>query len=661
MHREKKEGTTNIGEGNCEEVKNAEAIEPLAREAANPAKFKYLTWDEFKTESNFLGVDYEASHEELLEKYLASKEAHGKPGTKKSKKDNFYNKVIDSSEVFIKTQLKDLVDDYKNNSSLTDGQKRAVEKIVKDIGIQYQLEMGAFVAACTDKQEPYDTLFYQNAVGSTLESIVAEKNESNEVVAARVPFEIRQRKTLSNNVSGSREEAATIAAPDPKNLGRTIFLPTAMILAFKALCDKIIATNKYVVPDVAIDKHFSTDFEGRKVIAPICVASSRAAANGYNTEKGIKTFVEDLDPRLEELTLVRCDTAHIWTELQVAILQKAKDCTGDELQSYISKLFNTNEDGSPVVEEGTGFYKLNKTSEIYEDIYNSTVAAGKDWERKFFCPMYDVFKEHHFKDPAYIHAGVTEKYKTLHTSKDGAVTTEFEKQTEYKSTYDQELEEIEKLRKNYCEKLLPLIKVWLCDSMGLEFSFEQKDAMKEPRKRLGALSLVMLLMDNSIFAGTLSTVAAEDKKNKGLNGRYIFNKGTLIDITEKATKEVVKVLGDNQCIKDELYSLVDQILEDKQPELLQNPGEEFILQMVYASMYAEENNQAPEQFRSNFAKIQLYCSRAVKQNAAIAEEDSVKVAQPKVGASSIFSRAPSTSETKDNAERVGSEQAVLNR
>ena len=65
MHGEIKEGTTNIGEGNCEEVKNAEAIEPLAREAA---KFKYLTWDEFKTESNFLGVDYEASHEKLLKK-----------------------------------------------------------------------------------------------------------------------------------------------------------------------------------------------------------------------------------------------------------------------------------------------------------------------------------------------------------------------------------------------------------------------------------------------------------------------------------------------------------------------------------------------------------------------------------------------------------------
>ncbi len=523
---------------------------------------------------------------------------------KKSKKDKFYKKVIDSSEIFIQTQLKDLVYGYKNNRSLTDEQKRAIEKIVKDIGIQYQLEIGAFVAACTDKHESYDTLFYQNAVGSTLESIVAEKNELYNDESGRKPFEIRQRKILNKSTYILTENFSGKLMPYIESVDDALVdaINTSNILNFKHLCDRIVAGGTSV-----------TNFEGRKVIAPICVASSRAAATGYNTEQGIKTFVEDLDPRLEELTLVRCDTAHIWTELQVAILTKAACTNEQDFDDYIYELFEK-EGGSFVVEEGTGFYKLNTNSEIYRDIYNKTVAAGVDWERKFFHPMIDVFKEHHFKDADDICAGVTKKYNKLEPSEDASLGFE---DVEYKSTYDQELEEIEKLRKIYCEKWKPLIGNWLLEVVEPSGALVIEMA-KDPLKRLGALSLVINYMDNSIFIDTLNTLVAKYKRIKHLAFRQNLNKQLLENIKEFATKDFVKVLGDNQCIKDELYSLVNQILEDQQPDLPQNPDEEFILPMVYASMYAEEHSKDSDEFRSNFSKINQYCSRDVKQNAAIA-------------------------------------------
>jgi hypothetical protein len=549
--------------------------------AAKPKpKFKYITWAGAKNSDNILGIKYSLSHIELLKKYKDSKLASERKEPAHGEAD-FYKKAAGSAKAFIKSNLDDLVAAYKGNEKLRPGQKETVKEIVEHFGIQYQLEMGAFVAACADKHDSFDTLFYQNAVGSTLESIVAEKNERYKTVDGRKPFEIRERKTSGNSVSGSREEAATTVAPDPANRGQTIFLPTAIILAFKALCDEIIDKNKYVASDVAIDKHFSTDFEGRKVLAPISIKSSCAAADGYNTADGIKGFVKSLDPRLEELTLVRVDTAHIWTELQVAILKKAKTCTETEFNDYLGSLFCKAEDGSFVVDEITGFYTLDKGSNIYKEIYKSTATSGEEWEKEFFLPMVDAFKKNHFTDKheLSIHAGISEKCSALNPNDAKKV---FEEGFKYKSRYEEERDQVRQISKSYNAKLMPLIKDWLIASTGVDSTFAEQDTVKDPLERLGTLSIVVTLIDNNIFVDTVNKIAAEEKINKGMNARYVFSKETLISIKRKANIEIKQLLADNEPMRKGLYDLLEYVLDPITPCTTDSLSDdhEYILQII---------------------------------------------------------------------------------
>lgn len=571
------------------ETRKAEAankIQGLHKYFAAKPKFKYITWADAIASSNILGIDYDICHAELLDNYKASKAASVRKKASQGEAD-FYKKTEGSALAFIKNNLKGLVAAYENSEKLETRQKESVKEIVEQFGIQYQLEMGAFVAACADKHDSFDTLFYQNAVGSTLESIVSSKNKKYDGVEGRQPFEIRERKVAGKTspapegfTQAKKQSDAASSVQDAHNSADTV-------VAFKALCDRI-KEKKVAVHNSVIDKHFSSDFEGRKVLAPISVKSSCASADGYNTAEGIRAFAKNLDPRLESLTLVRVDTAHIWTELQVAILEKARDCSEEELVEYMSRLFVMGEDGSLNKDSDTGFYQLNKESEEYKRVYQNTLDSGEEWQTKFFKPLVDVLKKNHFQEEEkLIDDSVKDVYSRLDDAKSEKV---FAENFKYKSRCAEEMDQVDKIIESYNEKLLPLIKGWWLSSGNMGDAFAEETTKTTPTSRLATLSIVVMLIDNNIFVDTVNKIAAEAKKGKG---RYQYSTETLKSIKQKAIDEIEDIFSKNDELKQKLDSKLDAILStqdgvyqdegyvEEQLSDFQHDDYEYILEITY--------------------------------------------------------------------------------
>ena len=590
--------------------------------AAKPKpKFKYITWADAIASSNILGIDYDICHAELLDNYKASKAASVRKKASQGEAD-FYKKTEGSALAFIKNNLKGLVAAYENSEKLETRQKESVKEIVEQFGIQYQLEMGAFVAACADKHDSFDTLFYQNAVGSTLESIVSSKNKKYDGVEGRQPFEIRERK-----VAGKRSKGD--AAPSEEDAHDS----ADTVVAFKALCDRI-RVKPRAMNNSVYDKHFSPDFEGRKVLAPISVKSSCASADGYNTAEGIRGFAKNLDPRLESLTLVRVDTAHIWTELQVAILEKARDCSEEELVEYMSRLFVMGEDGSLNKDSDTGFYQLNKESEEYKRVYQNTLDSGEEWQARFFKPLADVLKKNHFKEEEkLIDASVNDVYSRLDDAKSEKV---FAENFKYKSRCAEEMDQVDKIIESYNEKLLPLLKGWWLSSANMGDAFPEETTKTTPTSRLATLSIVVMLIDNNIFVDTVNKIAAERKKSKG---RYIYSTETLKSIKQKAIDEIEDIFSKNDELKQKLDSKLDAILStqdgvyqdegyvEEQLSDFQHDDYEYILEVTYrygrneAPVEADGHESNADTHETDIEKIKEYCRHNMRPKGSVTADN----------------------------------------
>ena len=324
----------------------------------NTDKFNYITWEEFKRSGNSLGLDYQKSYNKLFDKY---NDSFGEKGNKRSP---FYHKTIEAAKTFIKNKYSDKkVTTYKKNAHLSEEQKTKVENILLELGIQYQLEMATIVVACLDKPESYDTLYYQNAVGSSLESIVAEHN--NVRPKGYNAFEIREKRKLKIKIAHETTEAIKNTEEEKKKTTEDIpghFTDYITVGTFKLMCESIVAdspTEHLSGERAFLEPEYSNDYKGRKVIAPISISSSCAAAAGYNTEVGVQGLLQELDPNVEELTLVRCDAVHLWTELQAKVHDIAATGTSENLEMYLGKIFDLDEENEFVLDEATGFRKLN--------------------------------------------------------------------------------------------------------------------------------------------------------------------------------------------------------------------------------------------------------------------------------------------------------------
>jgi len=324
----------------------------------NTDKFNYITWEEFKRSGNSLGLDYQKSYNKLFDKY---NDSFGEKGNKRSP---FYHKTIEAAKTFIKNKYSDKkVTTYKKNAHLSEEQKTKVENILLELGIQYQLEMATIVVACLDKPESYDTLYYQNAVGSSLESIVAEHN--NVRPKGYNAFEIREKRKLKIKIAHETTEAIKNPEKEKKKTTEDIpghFTDYITVGTFKLMCESIVAdspTEHLSGERAFLEPEYSNDYKGRKVIAPISISSSCAAAAGYNTEVGVQGLLQELDPNVEELTLVRCDAVHLWTELQAKVHDIAATGTSENLEMYLGKIFDLDEENEFVLDEATGFRKLN--------------------------------------------------------------------------------------------------------------------------------------------------------------------------------------------------------------------------------------------------------------------------------------------------------------
>jgi hypothetical protein len=285
-------------------------------------------------------------------------------------KETFYYRTNVAAKRLISTKYKDPNILYKNNKNLSKNQKTSIEKKKLELGIQYQLEMATIVVACLDKPESYDTLYYQNAVGSSLESIVAGHNKSRS--KEYKSFEIREKRKLKVNSDGVSKGSSGKGNPesDPQIDGvkkepsdKKGFYETLeeinTTITFKHMCEKILHRQSHISGnDDYLNKHYKADYKGRKVIAPISISSSCAAAAGYNTEEGVQGLLQELDPNVEELTLVRCDSVHIWTELQSKIPEAAANAqTNDEFDSFLKEIFEIDGAMEFVRDKKTVFFK----------------------------------------------------------------------------------------------------------------------------------------------------------------------------------------------------------------------------------------------------------------------------------------------------------------
>jgi hypothetical protein len=169
-------------------------------------------------------------------------------------------------------------------------------------------------------------------------------------------------------------------------------------------------------------------------------------------------------------------------------------------------------------------------------------------------PHYLTFSNNLFiKNENHIHPEVTELYIELHGKQDGVVAKTFEKESTCKSSAEQEVEELEKIREYHNDKLKPLIKTWISNYSGVDFSPELEKTVEDPLARLGILSIVMCLMDSKIFEETVTKIDADEQQGQKLEKRkYAFNKDTLIEINEIASKEFFSVLEQNRSLEQGL-------------------------------------------------------------------------------------------------------------
>lgn len=437
--------------------------------------FKYSTWNDILDPNNKdeLGIDYYANHETLKNLFSEGQRLKQIPAKKRPPGSadmlEVYDTIYGSSKKFVSSNLDDKIRAMYTNRSLTKEQSSFIYESVVWLGILYQLEIGAFVASCCESKE-YDTLFYQNSVGPAVRNVVSRYNSKKGI--GQNEFSVRQRPKLnltdvSNN--GKVKARQTTSQEDLTEAKKVEGVSFDTILRLNKLREII---DNHIYDQVKIESQFSSDFENKKVVATISVKCKSAEAKDYNSGAGLKLFMESLDPRLNKLFLVRVDTAHVWTNSQVYLLEEAAKCESyeDFYANHLSQIFAMRSQTSLLMDKD-GLPTINKESELWKQLVDEVLKEGVDWESTYFADILKVLSENHFVD-----GGMEPRYTEL------ASQSELRwRNFKYKSKLEQEKIEADKL-KSIASDLEDFIDGWLNEVQRIrrEIKSKRKDTRLIP-------------------------------------------------------------------------------------------------------------------------------------------------------------------------------------
>ncbi len=498
--------------------------------------FEYLGWDELS--EKFIGDKYRS---EIIRSYEA-----GSVKPKKAKElglnldvykndKAMYNLLHRAADDFIESNLSVQFKKLIGNDILTVEQKNFVKDIVHSLGVLYQVEVASLTLECCATGH-YDTLFYQKDIGPVIAKLVNLYTNG---------VDIRQRpKEILRSIS-EETTSPEIDSPDNEEPSYSDFLR-----AFGSLS----TLHTFIQEDLESCLHdtsgqFSSNYNGKKVLATISVACSAASAKDYNTDEGLKLFIEALDPRLQNLTLLRVDTAHIWTELQCKVLDLATTC-GDynEFEGHIESLFVTNADSMPDFK--TKLPEVNEESEIWTICYALVKKAGEDWENLYFQKLLNVLKSNHFVshqsfiDPRYYSTG-------------GATASWLD--YKYESRYSKELKIIQKAKD--CSPIIDkTLKKYIEEIYQDMRNSSNRSISRPPRGEVDVAVSALGLAESGLFSNAnakpefyndlnrldtlcfVLTLLENEKILSYLTRNTIFKKGDIAAASKKVKKDIEVIL-----------------------------------------------------------------------------------------------------------------------
>jgi hypothetical protein len=548
----------------------------------------YITWDEMKENGLCYGIDFKASFADLKEQYYQGKIQKESRSKKKNGKGSvIYDSIRGSSNKFLHNNLKELVQEVNNNSSLSSDNKKNIIDMAYQLGLHYQIEIGAFVLATANSEKSLlDTIYYQKPVGPAVREVVSYANQTNDV-----NFKIRERASTFKFSS-----AIGINESSPQDLQLSGSPPqTKYTIAPEEHTTSSLAVLRFIIKciidnyeKISKEGNFGVDFEGKNVVFPISVASSYAEAKGYNTEDGLKQQLEALDPRLNSLCVVRVDTAHIWTELQVILLKEAaktKDYKNffDEIVSNIFEVEN-----GEIMQDSAGMPYVKSSSSLWVNTQQEMLAAGSNWEERFFPKIFNILKENHFKDSTSIQDNLSliarrgvpfENYK-------------------YISSYYIESKQVASIRKVENE-LLDLISKW-ADSLRHQGQ-SQEASSEEKLTRLEYLSLMLCLLDNKKLIDELRSDLKSVPKFS-----YYFAEESLNATKELLKNEVETILKQDDEDVVRFKEDVDRIIDTRWETPTTLPitqTREYLYRIFFSSVMKKDHMLGDDDLEENIEKF----------------------------------------------------------
>lgn len=384
--------------------------------------------------------------------------------------------------------------------------KRHIEKIKPEfkqdaydlaltLGVNYQLDLAAFVLSCSEIKNSsddytYDTLFYKDAAGSVLEKVIDTS------------MDIRKRAYADEEVTKVPEFSIKHRYSSPRNASERTFSKeassdqiTQAMGGFQSLLWVADAIGE-LLADIDVQQ---VNFEGLQVVAPVSVACNGASASSYNTDEGIKDFLEYISPSVKSLTIIIVDEPHVYTEYQMHFLKSASECKNEEDYIKLKRdIFKFSDNGSEIyLDDYSNLPQLNKESDTYSSMKNSIQKFSDIWDDKFRMKTLNCLHQNHFTKKEHVET-------SLLSDIDKFSSTVFN-DYKYKSKYDKDTDFI-----NKCKQLEALIDSTLqrlltdiASSASTYRLFKAKSTKKESQEDISnircGVMVLRLLIDNELF------------------------------------------------------------------------------------------------------------------------------------------------------------------
>lgn len=324
----------------------------------------------------------------------------------------------------MQTGFSDLIQNLKENPVLTEKDIRLLEELSVDLCIDYQIEQSAFMSYISKPGSGYDSLYYQNTIQSQAwSSLVDRQNEARSSARESskalykdynsLPykdiseFKIKQRPLVQKPADLPIEAYSIEATANAELLSKfTIFMHALQSLPQEGSLVDSSEVSLSASPDFSTfppltrrDSDATTDHDvaeyevsGERIIAPISIKGSGFNAFNYNSYLGIKLWLEYLGD-VDELTLIKMDTAHIHSELIYDLLTKsAKVTTREDLHVLIGNFFQLAEEftGGDISVVFNSEEQRYARSDLYSQSYSHCEVKCHEYSEEWDESYYDL-------------------------------------------------------------------------------------------------------------------------------------------------------------------------------------------------------------------------------------------------------------------------------